>query len=241
MVRFRPPFLLHLEEKLEARTAPKFRWGRRSCPSAFISMMYSRRRLPHWVPDNAFVFVTWRLAGTLPHSILERKQGSPGERFAAADRELDRSVCGPLWLKDERVAQTIVEALYYGAQVKAWYELHAWVVMPNHVHVIWKPIVSMSRILHWLKSVTAKRAKRILGLDVKAFWQDESYDHWIRSDKELSKLIRYVELNPVKAGLARSIEAWPWSSANFAALDESLTQATRSPAPPNRSVPAENV
>jgi putative transposase len=78
----------------------------------------------------------------------------------------------------------------------------------------------------WLKGVTAKRAKRLLSLEVKAFWQDESYDHWIRSDNELQKLIRYVEWNPVKAGLVGSIEEWPWSSAHFAPLGQLPPQTT---------------
>jgi hypothetical protein len=48
---------------------------------------------------------------------------------------------------------------------------------------------------------------------VQAFWQPESYHHWIRSERELQSIIRYLEWNPVKAGLAESIEQWPWSTA----------------------------
>lgn len=108
----------------------------------------------------------------------------------------------------------LVKALRYGCEIKQWYALHAYVIMPNHLHIIWTPAVSMSRILQWFKGVTAYRAKRLLRLNGKeAFWQIESYDRWIRSDRELQKIIRYVEFNPVKAGLANSIEEWPWSSA----------------------------
>jgi hypothetical protein len=64
----------------------------------------------------------------------------------------------------------------------------------------------------------------ILGLDVKAFWQDESYDHWIRSWEELQRVIRYVEWNPVKAGLTKSVEEWPWCSAERA--DDKIVRAT---------------
>ena len=130
----------------------------------------------------------------------------PRERFVAVDRQLDHATSGPVWLKDRRVAGMLVEALQYGASVKQWYALHAYVIMPKHVHVIWTPQVCMSRILQWLKGATARRAKRLLRLTANAFWQDESYDRWIRSDKELQKTIRYVEANPVKAGLARSEE-----------------------------------
>jgi Transposase and inactivated derivatives len=122
----------------------------------------------------------------------------------------------------------IVEALHHGASVRGFYDLHAFVVMPNHVHVVWQPKIAMSRVLQWIKGVTSKRAKRILGLTDGAFWQDESYDHWVRSEAELHRIIRYVEWNPVKAGLADSIEAWPWSSAT-------LPQTTRSSAPQSES------
>jgi len=176
-------------------------------------MIYSRRRLPHWVPDNVPVFVTWRLAGTLPRIA--------GKAFVAQDRALDLATSGPRWLNDERVASMIAEALHYGESTRRLYDLHAYVIMPNHVHVVWQPRISMPRILQWLKGVTANRAKNILHLSEKAFWQDESYDHWVRSASELQRIIRYVEWNPVKAGLAKSIEAWPWSSARFPGLSGS--------------------
>jgi putative transposase len=176
---------------------------------------YSERHLPHWIPDRVPVFVTWRLAGTLPRPApaVLYADDSPGRRFLAHDRALDRATSGPDWLKDPRVARMIVEALEYGESKRQSYELRAYVVMPNHVHVIWEPKSPMPGILKWLKGTTAHRAKTILKLDAKFFWQEESYDHWIRSDVELQRIIRYVESNPVSAGLARSIEDWPWSSA----------------------------
>jgi REP element-mobilizing transposase RayT len=130
----------------------------------------------------------------------------------------------------------VVEALhYYGAFVRGLYDLLAYVVMPNHVHVVWEPKIAMPRLLQWLKGVTAKCAKRLLDLNVKAFWQDESYDHWIRSERELQKIIRYVEWNPVKAGLAERIEQWPWSSAHFTRLGESQTARPSAPRAASRS------
>jgi hypothetical protein len=101
-------------------------------------MIDSRRRLPHWVPDSVPVFVTWRLAGTLPHRVRKTQDRllSGGQRFACADGDLDRATAGPAWLKDGRVAQMVVDALQYGSVVRAFYHLHAYVVMPNHVHVV---------------------------------------------------------------------------------------------------------
>jgi hypothetical protein len=71
-------------------------------------MTDSRRRLPHWVPDD----------------VLHNQQSSVGGRFVAADSELDWTTSGPLWLRDRRVAGMVAEALQYGAAVKRWYELH---------------------------------------------------------------------------------------------------------------------
>jgi REP element-mobilizing transposase RayT len=119
----------------------------------------------------------------------------------------------------------VVAALHYGEITRAFYTLHAYVVMPNHVHVVWTPKKAMPRILQWLKGVTSKRAMGILGLTGGPFWQDESYDHWVRTWEELQRVIRYVEWNPVKAGLAKSVDEWPWSSAAPRA-DDKIVRAT---------------
>ena len=54
---------------------------------------------------------------------------------------------------------------------------------------------------------------QILGLTGQAFWQEESYDHWVRDGKEFDRLRAYIEKNPVKAGLVKAPEHYPWSSA----------------------------
>lgn len=117
----------------------------------------------------------------------------------------------------------VVEAIHFGEAVNNFHTLHAYVIMPNHVHVVWLPLVPMSRIMHWQKAATACRANRIPGLSG-AFWQEESYDHWVRSAKEWRSIIRHVEWNPVKAGLAQSIAEWPWSSGNWVGLEAGRQQ-----------------
>ncbi len=87
------------------------------------------------------------------------------------------------------------------------------VIMPNHVHVVFEPKAPLPGIMRWLKGRTGRTANRILGRTGIPFWQDESYDHWIRSRKELEETIRYVESNPVNARLVEAAEEWPWSSA----------------------------
>jgi len=87
--------------------------------------------------------------------------------------------------------------------------------MPNHVHVLLEPKVPLPAITRWLKGSTARKANQILGRTGEAFWQEESFDHWIRNDSELNRIVRYIEYNPVTAGLARAPEEWRWSSARL--------------------------
>jgi putative transposase len=176
-----------------------------------LIIMFWRRRLPHWVPDGSDVFVTWRLAGELPPSIYERCPW--GETFRTRDLKLAHVESGHHWLKDPRIARTIEGALTYGATQKGWYELLAWVVMSNHVHMVIEPHKKLSEIMRWLKTATSVRANRILHQRGGPFWQREYYDHWIRSG-ELDAIVQYVEENPVSAGLVTAPEQWIWSSAH---------------------------
>jgi REP element-mobilizing transposase RayT len=85
--------------------------------------------------------------------------------------------------------------------------------MPNHVHLLILPQVPVPAITRWLKSWTARQANQLLGLAGQPFWQDESYDHWVRNRRQRDRIVRYIEENPVSAGLAASAEQWGWSSA----------------------------
>ena len=69
------------------------------------------------------------------------------------------------------------------------------------------------------------KINEVLGRAGQPFWQDESFDHWVRSSDELEKLIEYVECNPKWAGLAQSAEKWPWSSA----AERQTTPTTEAP------------
>ncbi len=89
-------------------------------------MSYYERHLPHWHPEGAFLFVTWRLEGSLPaHRCQEATDETAGEVFVRLDRQLDRAACGPLWLKDPRVAEVVVEALRRGEAERKLYRLCA--------------------------------------------------------------------------------------------------------------------
>lgn len=64
-----------------------------------------------------------------------------------------------------------------------------------------------------LKRFTGLEGNRILGVTGQPFWQDESYDRFVRDEREFERIVRYIENNPVSAGLAASPEEFPWSSA----------------------------
>jgi putative transposase len=170
-----------------------------------------RRRLPHFHPDDEYLFVTWRLHGSLPAAPPDIIYATPGHAFAAEDRALAQGR-GRLWLSDTQVARQVVETIRAGESRK-FYELSAWVVMPNHVHLLILPHVAMPQITHWIKGRTAREANLLLRRVGQPFWQHESYDHWVRNEKEFLRIAAYVEENPVSAGLAATPESWPWSSA----------------------------
>jgi REP element-mobilizing transposase RayT len=179
---------------------------------------FYRRNLPHWHPEYKALFVTWRLYGSLPTEVLNvlrsKKKESPGKSFHFTDRALDTSTSGPLWLKEPQIARCVVEALQRGAEQLELFELHAFVVMANHVHVLLTPNVPLARVTRGLKRLTATRANELLGKKGQRFWQDESFDHWVRDESEFYRIREYIEQNPVKAGLVSKPEDWPWSSAS---------------------------
>jgi REP element-mobilizing transposase RayT len=185
--------------------------------------MYYRRKLPHYHPDlneANFLFLTWRLAGSIPAARRPlpplATPASAGRTFLAFDREADRAAFGPVWLQDARVAALVADALRYGETERHFDLLPAWVIMPNHVHAVLQPKTPLPVITRWLKGSTARKANLILGRTGTAFWQDESFDHRVRDEAELDRIIRYIEQNPVSAGLVANAQEWLWSSARLA-------------------------
>jgi len=179
-------------------------------------MTYYERNLPHWLPEAKAIFVTWRLQGSLPTSLLARLRTSrepPGHQFATAEQFLDHHRFGPAWLKNPSIAQCVQSSILKGANELQQYALLAYVVMPNRVHLLIEPVLSLERITRGIKGTTAHEANRILKRTGVPFWQGESFDHWVRTPAEGEKICTYIENNPVKAGLANSPEQWPWSSA----------------------------
>jgi len=175
--------------------------------------MISVRRLPHIYPQDRWLFLTWHLHGSVsPYHFPAPHKSSAGQAFVWLDRQLDEARSGPLFLRQESIAKLVVESLHRGVDL-GHYELACFVVMANHVHVLLLPKVPPSRFMKSLKGATARDANRLLGKAGEPFWQRESYDHWVRDEREWERIALYIENNPVRAGLVERAEEYCWSSA----------------------------
>lgn len=123
---------------------------------------------------------------------------------------------GACWLRDERIARLLEDSLlrFDGRR----YHLLAWCVMLNHVHVLIETVEPwpLAGVIHSWKSYTAHEANRVLDRQGE-FWQREYHDRYIRNSEHHLAAVRYIERNPVKAGLVERPDEWLWSSAKFRA------------------------
>ena len=188
--------------------------------------MSTHRRLPHLYPEGKALFVTWHLHGSLP--AFRYPPGgklSSGRAFVWIDQFLDTVRYGPLYLRQPDIAGMVIDSIHKGVGL-GHYDLQAYAVMANHVHLLIEPKIEASRLMKSLKGATAREANRILGRTGEPFWQKESYDHWVRNDMEFQRIRSYIDNNPVKAGLVELAEQYPWSSAGVEkSLDAARTSA----------------
>ena len=188
----------------------------RSQAKARATVTYYQRNLPHWHPSAKDLFVTWRLYGSLPHNLIAalkaRKWFSHGRHFREFDASLDSLKFGPAWLKQAPIASLVVAKMKHVQQL-GMCQIHAYVVMPNHVHALVEPAGPLEKITRSIKGPTAREANLMLGRTGDQFWQTESFDHWVRNSAEFERIRSYIEANPVSAGLASTPSDWPWSSA----------------------------
>jgi len=235
--------------------------------------IYYRRNLPHYHPLNSCYFITFRLANSLPWKIIkelkkefefERKKLNSIKEFKLKEKELyahekryfgkfdsllDFSESGSTWLKDKRIAKIVNDTIQ--SKNSKEYELLAFCIMPNHVHLVidlrQEELITVTRdssreqsrlesrvtnpvtqdysreparlesrvtgILRKLKGATAREANKILNRTGQ-FWHHESYDHVVRNEKELERIINYVLNNPVKAGFVKKWDDWEWNYCN---------------------------
>ncbi len=177
------------------------------------------RHLPHWHQDGCTYFVTFRLADSVPKGKLiqwqielrEWLRQHPEPRTLEQEKEytelfaerfhrwLDDGM-GECWLRQPKISAIVEEALRFFDNQRYW--LGHFVVMPNHVHVLVRPLgeYTLSQILHSWKSFTAKQINDAFGRGSKV-WQDESFDSIVRDEAALEKFTTYIQENPVKANL----------------------------------------
>ena len=176
--------------------------------------MPSVRRLPHIYPEDRWFFLTWHLHGALRTSqIPPPSKALSGEAFVLIDRQLDTARTGPMFLRQEAIANLLVAGSLHRGVELGHYLLGSFVIMANHVHALLFPKVPVSQLMKSLKGYTAREANRMLARTGTPFWQKESYDHWVRDEAKWCRIVRYIENNPVKAGLVSVPEAYRWSSA----------------------------
>ncbi len=192
----------------------------------------SSTHLPHWRIPGATYAVTFRLQDSLPQSVRQNYQQKKEILTARLNTLLaqkeSRSILdsltairseianlqetilesalnqchGECHLKRPEIAKVVLDALKFFNQSR--YELHAWSIMPNHVHVLLRPEngYELEKIIHSWKSFTAKQANEILR-QKGTFWQEEYYDHLVRDGEDFMHQVRYILENPVKGNAAR--------------------------------------
>jgi len=169
------------------------------------------RRLPHYHSIGHPVFLTWCLYGSLPANRRFPRVTTDGKAFVAMDRLLDTTRTGPQHLRRPEFAEMVVGALRH-LEGEGRFATHNFVVMANHVHLLITPKEDVGKITQSLKRFTAREGNQLLGVSGTPFWQDESYDRWVRDAVEFDRIANYIENNPVAAGLCTRPEDFPWSS-----------------------------
>ncbi|MBK8476445.1 MAG: transposase [Opitutaceae bacterium] len=187
-----------------------------------------RMQLPHWEVTDRPHFVTIRCAGSLPPHVCQRLDeirrslrviapSSPEfaqlqrRYFLACEKYLDAGN-GFAPFTNPKVAAALVATLQQLEGGSRWTVPH-FVAMPNHVHLRLKPIGTDSQPLRQTLSQLKGRFARTANLLLQRtgdFWQSEWFDHWSRNDAETEHITGYIRQNPVKAGLVRSWEEYPW-------------------------------
>jgi REP element-mobilizing transposase RayT len=176
---------------------------------------HSRGYLPHFEQPGQLQSITFRLADSLPQAVLLELEALPHnlqeERRAEIEALLDRGH-GECLLARPAIAQLVEDAMLHFDGER--YRLLAWVVMPNHVHMLCEtlPEFLMSTFMKSIKSYSARLANKLLGREG-PFWMGDYHDRAVRDEDHLKRIIEYIHLNPVKAGLVDRPEDWRWSSA----------------------------
>ncbi len=176
----------------------------------------TRGYLPHFDQPGTMQMLTFRLGDAMPAALRHEWERlyeikDERERRTKLEAYLDRGL-GECQLRNAKCAAAFEEVLlkFDGAH----YRLAAWVMMPNHVHVLvelWT--MPLGRLCKAWKGASANAINHILRRSGE-FWQEDYWDRYIRDEEHFRKALRYIELNPIKAGLSGTAADWPHGSAN---------------------------
>jgi len=202
--------------------------------------VYYHRNLPYMHPEGYPLFITFRLADSLPLEVLRElqeqreyerktlKNSSNDElykierkHFGRYDEWLDHCETGPRWLEEMNIATIVADKIH--SMKDLYFPLLAFCIMPNHVHLLIDNLNNkelqhggktakypITDTLRLLKGNTARTCNLALGRGGR-FWNHESYDHYVRSESELERIIKYILHNPVKAGLVEDWTTWQFT------------------------------
>ncbi len=201
-----------------------------------------RKNYPHWLQEGCTYFVTFRLADSIPQPRIteyeelrrkwmehhqppytDQKQKQFSELFSEKINQWLDEGAGSCCLRDPEISQIVADTLLHFDGER--YDLDEWVIMPNHVHALVKPINNheLPDILHSWKSFSSSQINRQLNQSGK-LWQKEYYDHIVRDTDELFRIRNYIRDNPMKAGIRIS-----HSSSLLEAGDTSVPPASSGP------------
>ena len=166
-------------------------------------------KLPHWQQGEVIQFVTFRLADSMPRTKLRRwkeelvvwKVQHPEPWSEEIEREYHRKFTWRLeaWLdegygscifNDPKIREILEQTLMDDQGTKANH--HAWVIMPNHVHLLFTPLAPLEKLMQSWKGISARR----IGLG--SIWQRNYRDTLIRDAAHFANAVRYIQRNPAK-------------------------------------------
>jgi putative transposase len=172
--------------------------------------------LPHVDANTLLQHIVFRTAGSLPRYVIERASSAPPAlRRSLVDEALDSSSNGSLF-SEQAYADVMQSALRFFDRDR--YDLQAWCVMPNHVHVVLvtSPDVLLGTTIKSWKRFVSRQINEVRGTTGSVFASDY-FDRFIRNVKQAETALHYVEANPVKAGIVQNASDYHWSSAYFRA------------------------
>jgi REP element-mobilizing transposase RayT len=190
------------------------------CLSRNLAVDITQQTLPHWVQVGVSYFFTFRLADSVPQSLLDEwsrqrnawleqhpQPWSPADFLEYAERFTERmddwldAGHGSCALRDPVVRKLVEDSLIKFDRIRL--ELDCAVIMPNHVHLILKPHDDQNvfKLVGSMKGASARACNALLGLTQQAFWMEDSYNRIVRDHDELRSFRDYIQRNPMEAKL----------------------------------------